>query len=113
MALEPVDLRALLVATSSIEPDLRGELLFLGHPRLFIDWNEVKALAVEFGIDMEEPGETPLTPHTLATQLGYRGVVTAGLEGDTDLHIDLGNDVPADLVARFSVVVDAGVLYWC
>ena len=113
MALEPVDLRALVLATRCLAPEDRGEVLFLGRPRLFFDWQAVQVLAMEFGLNMEDPGDIPLTPHTLAIRLGFHGAITAGLEGDTDLHIDLTSDIPADLLARFSLVVDAGVLYWC
>jgi hypothetical protein len=113
VALESVDLRALMLVTSALPAHERGDVLFLGRPRLFFDWLQVRIVAAEFGVSLDESGDAPLTPHSLAFALGFSRVLTVGLDADTDLHLDLTGTMPTELVGRFTIVVDAGVLYWC
>ena len=112
MGIERQDMRAMLRALKREMPAPSGRMLVLGDAVIHFTPADLRQLAAEEGMKLRElPAE--LTAFSLGKSLGFDETETLDINGRASINLDLQNTLPADLLARYDLVVDAGVLFWC
>jgi hypothetical protein len=110
LGLEAEDLRTLLRALPALPR--RDSLLILGDAVIHTDDAGLEALAREESFELGAPGGAQ-DPIALGAALGFAKTQTLDANGRASITLDLHEPPPAELVAAYDCVVDAGVLFWC
>lgn len=107
---------ARLLVLESARAGYRGRLLQLGPQRLYLRHGELRAYAAEAGLTLPPeldsvPAHEPVGTERFFTALGFDAVESCDLHDVTATHrLDLNEEVPAELRARFDAVLDGGTM---
>lgn len=90
----------------------RGRLLILGNAEVHITSDVYAALCLKHGINSEFCAGK-ITPYILGKSLGFQSTDTLDINGQASIKHDLMQPVPKNLINRYDMIIDAGVLFWC
>ncbi len=93
-------------------PAPSGKLLILGDAVIHFTSEALRKLADQMEFKLSGLPEA-LTPHTLGVALGFSSVDTLDVNGAASITLDLQEPLPEEMIGKYDMVVDAGVLFWC
>jgi len=112
LAIELTDLHEIVCVLKDRPKIERGRLLFLGSAEVHITKEIFRELLLKHGIDADVPDEK-ITPFSLGESLGFHITETLDINGQASITHDLMQPVPENLLERYDMIIDAGVLFWC
>ncbi len=112
MGIEYQDAHALLRLLKREMPVPSGRLLILGDAVIHFTPKAFQELADQMGFRLTGSPKV-LTPYTLGAALGFSSVDTLDVNGKASINRDLQEPLPEELIGKYDMVVDAGVLFWC
>jgi hypothetical protein len=112
VGIEYQDMRAILRVLQKEMPAPSGKLLILGDAIIHFTPADLRQLALQEGMELLALPDK-LTPFSLGECLGFSQVDTLDINGKASITLDLQMPLPEDLVGRYDLVIDAGVLFWC
>jgi SAM-dependent methyltransferase len=105
-------MRCLITVARELEQKRR--CLFIGEPIVHFSAANLRQLAKSENLHYEHLLDEGLpTAKSLGRFLGFIETTTSDLVGTPDLRIDLHNPLPIELIEKFDLVIDGGVLFWC
>jgi hypothetical protein len=110
MALEIDDLVKIMSLIKLIPRSNRNRILFIGDTKIIANYKDLYRSSESVGFELL--GSTgSITNLTFGTMCGFSQTDTLGLENCSISH-NLMDDPPIELLQKFDLIIDAGVLFW-
>ncbi len=112
MAIELADLYEILNVLKDQPKKSCKRLLILGSAEIHIDIKTYRDVLIKRGINTDLNDEK-ITPFLLGQSLGFQLTETLDINGKASITHDLMGATPQNLLQRYDMIIDAGVLFWC